>query len=651
MARIARTVLLPLLLLSAAVFPLGASTIRMVGLEDNTGAWTEIIARFESAHPGVNVEYIPGPSSTDERQNMYIRSFLGGDPFEIVMMDVVWTAKFAENGWIEPLDNDFSAEELDAFVPSTLEAGRYRGSLYRIPLRGDVGMLYYRKDLVQMPPKTWKELEQICEASPAGKECILFQGMQYEGLTCDFLEYLWGAGGEVIGKDGKVHIGSEPAVEALGFMRSLIDKGYAPRSVLTYQEHHSLSGFMQKKALFMRNWPYAWRVLNAEDSPLRGKVGIVPFVYKEGHASAGTLGGWGFGVASGAKHKEDVLAFIRSATSEEAQKLLVKRRGIVPSRTSLFSDPEVLENNPQFPKVYEALLLSRARPVHPDYPRISDTIQKQVSAVLSGVRTPREAARIMQASIEGTVSGTQKGIWGRLASDFDLRQTLYNTVLFTLASVPVEFALGLLIALLINLPFRGRSLGRIAVLIPWALPTAVMAMSWQWMFSNPFGVINDLLMRAGLLDAPVDWLALPSGAMAAAVFADVWKTTPFVVIILLAGLQSVPNELKESVSLDTPSPLKRFFVLTLPMLLPFIRVALIFRVIQAAGIFDLLWVLTHGGPADSTRVLAMYIYDLAFRYGQMGYAFFLTLLFVAALILLSVLIVRATTLRYERAVR
>lgn len=631
---------------------LDAKTIRLVGLEDSTGAWAEIIARFERAHPGIHVEYIPGPSSTDERQNMYIRSFLGGDPFEIVLMDVVWTAKFAQNGWLAPLDGNFSKEELAAFVPSALEAGRYKGALYRIPLRGDVGMLYYRKDLVEKPPETWRDLEQICrDTASAGETCFLFQGMQYEGLTCDFLEYLWGAGGEVIGTDGTVRIGSESTVAALSFMRSLIEKGYAPRSVLTYQEHHSLSNFMQGEALFMRNWPYAWRVLNAEGSPLRGKVGIVPFVHEQGHVSAGTLGGWGFGMASGAKYKAEALDFIRFAASAEAQKILIDKKGYVPARTALFFDPGVLATNPHFPSVYEALLHARPRPVHPDYPRISDTLQKQVSAVLSGVRTPSEAARIMQASIEGTVAGTRQGLWSRLAADFDLRQTVFNTLLFTLASVPFEFLLGLLIALLINLPFRGRSLGRVAVLIPWALPTAVMAMSWQWMFSNPFGVINDLLVRAGVLAAPLDWLAMPGTAMAAAVVSDVWKTTPFVVVILLAGLQSIPRELQESVSLDTPSPLKRFFVLTLPMLLPFIRVALIFRVIQAAGIFDLLWVLTHGGPADSTRMLAMYIYDLAFRYGQMGYALFLTLFFIVALVAASVWIVKLTTLRYEKAAR
>jgi len=646
----ARYLIIHLLLFTAAVFAReNLTTIRMLGLEDSSGAWDEIIARFEERHPQIRVKYIPAPSSTDERQNMYIRSFLSGDPFEIVLMDIVWTAKFAANGWLSPLEQEFSTQKLSAFIPSVLDAGRYGGHLYRIPFRGDVGMLYYRKDLVQAPPKTWEQLTRLCDKQSNKNGCFLFQGMQYEGLTCDFLEYLWGAGGEVIGSAGSVHLDSPSGIAALRFMHELIEQGYAPRAVLTYQEQQSLSRFMQGDALFMRNWPYAWRILNTDDSPLKDKVGLVPMIHEKGHTSAGTLGGWGFGIASGAPDPEAARAFVRYATSAEAQKILIEKLGYVPSRRALFSDPDILAANPHLPAVYRALLQARPRPVHPAYPRISDIIQKEVSAVLAGVRTPEAAARNMQASITRTLCGVQQGMFTKLATDQALRQTIINTAVFTLASVPFEFALGLLIALLINLPFRARTIGRIAVLIPWALPTAVMAMSWQWMFSNPFGVINDLLMHTGLVSAPPDWLAEPATAMAAAVLSDIWKTTPFVVVILLAGLQSIPTELKESISLDTPSPFRRFFVLTLPMLLPFIRVALIFRVIQAAGIFDLLWVLTHGGPADSTRMLAMYIYDLAFRYGEMGYALLLTLLFIVALIAVSLLIVKATTLRYEKA--
>jgi ABC-type sugar transport system permease subunit len=488
----------------------------------------------------------------------------------------------------------------------------------------------------------------VCDryADPPERYGIVFQAMQYEGLVCNYLEYLWGAGGTPLDADQRVRLDTEENISALEFMKRVIDSGWAPRSVTTFQEQQSLEFFAQGKALMMRNWPYAWAVL--QRSPLAGKVGIVPFIHRSGQAPAGTLGGWGFGIARSAKHPEAAWKFIEFAISPEAQKILHFRKGAVPARRSLFRDEQVLKESPHYKDLYEVLLKSRPRPIHPEYPRISSILQKHASAVLVGIESPREAAQQMDRSVQGLLTEKRRGWPARLLADHDLRQTLRNTLVFTACSVPLEFLLGLSLALLVHLPFRGRSTMRLSVLVPWALPTAVMAIAWQWMFNNPFGVINDLLVRVGILTEPQDWLAAPLGAMSAAVFADVWKTTPFVAIILLAGLQSIPRELKESLSIDGGGSRVIFFHLVLPLLMPFIRVALVFRIIHAAGIFDLMWVLTKGGPADTTRTLSLYIYDLAFRYDEVGYALFLTGLFLLSLIFVSLLIIRSTAFRYER---
>lgn len=636
----------PALILSFSAY--AQVTLRMVGPEDIGGAWEEVIRRFHERHSGIKIDYVSGPWSTDERQNMYIRSFLGGDPFELVYMDVIWTAKFAKKGWLFPLDEWFLPEKQEAFLPGDLEAGFYEGHFYRIPVRTDAGMLYYRKDLIPDPPRTWEEFERICEkySDPPDRYCIVFQGMQYEGLVCNYLEYLWGAGGSPLDRDENVLLDGEENIAALAFMKKVIDKGWAPRSVITFQEQHALEFFEKGKALFMRNWPYAWTILSR--SPLKGKVGIVPFIHRPGKASAATLGGWGLGIARAAKAPEAAWKFIDFATSPEAQKILHFRRGAVPTRRALFQDKEILKESPHYRDLYKVLLKAKPRPIHPEYPRISSVLQKHVSAVLVGIENPQEAALQMDRSIGSLLKGKRHGWIKRLFLDYDLHKTLKNTLLFTSLSVPFEFLLGLSFALLINLPFRGRSLSRLSVLVPWALPTAVMAMAWQWMFNNPFGVINDLLVRIGLLREPLDWLSTPGGAMFTAVFADVWKTTPFVTLILLGGLQTLPEELGESLSIDGAGKGMKFLHLLLPLLMPFLRVALIFRIIHAAGIFDLLWVLTKGGPADTTRTLSLYVYDLAFRYDEVGYGLFLTGLFLVSLILISLLIVRTTTLRYER---
>ncbi len=622
--------------------------LRMIGPEDVNGAWAEIIKRFEARHPDVQIKYISGPWSTDDRQNMYLRSFLGGDPIEIVYMDVTWTAKFAARGWLLPLDPWFSPGEGSAFFPGALKAGYYRGHLYRLPLTTDVGVLYWRKDLVPRPPRTWRELEETCRryAHPPELYCLVFQGMQYEGLTCNFLEFLWAAGGQVLDEKGQVAIASPEGLSTLNFLRKLRLKDWVPKAVLSFQEQHTLEFFLKGRAIFMRNWPYAMRLIN--QSPLRGKVGLAPLPSRTGAPAPGTLGGWGLGIARGTEAPEKAWAFIAFATSAEAQKILYLKRGWLPARKELFRDPALLRENPALKDLYFLLERARPRPVHPQYPRISDTLQKHVSAVLAGVETPEEALKALSETLKFIIRGGRENYFRRLLLDYELKESLAHTLFFSAVSVSLEFLLGLLLALLLATPFPGRWWVRLAVLLPWALPTAVMAMSWQWMLNNPFGVINDLLLKVGLISHPVDWLASPEGAMWSAILADVWKTTPFVVIILLAGLYSIPRELKESLEVDGAGPVKRLFYLTLPLLLPFIRVALIFRLLQALGIFDLIWVLTRGGPADSTRTLGLYLYDLAFRYDEVGYALFLTVLFVFFLMGMSLLIVRLTTLEYER---
>jgi multiple sugar transport system permease protein len=207
----------------------------------------------------------------------------------------------------------------------------------------------------------------------------------------------------------------------------------------------------------------------------------------------------------------------------------------------------------------------------------------------------------------------------RLINDGRFFQTLRTTLFFTFVSVAIELLLGLGFALLLNQRFRGRGLARAAVLIPWALPTAVLAWAWSWIFNDQFGVLNDLLHRCGLLAHPIAWLGRGPTALFAIIFADVWKTAPFVTIILLAGLQNIPAELHESAAIDGAGSWKRFLFITLPLLAPSIAVTLLFRAIQSFGIFDLVFIMTGGGPGGATETLAIYSYNTYLRYLDFGY--------------------------------
>lgn len=185
----------------------------------------------------------------------------------------------------------------------------------------------------------------------------------------------------------------------------------------------------------------------------------------------------------------------------------------------------------------------------------------------------------------------------RTLGDGRFLSALRNTALFTFLSVLLEVTLGTALALLLDRSFRGRGALRAVVLVPWALPTSVMALAWAWIFHDTFGMANDLLLRLGLIEAPVAWLAQPGTAMAALVVADAWKTTPFVALILLAGLQGIPREVIEAARVDGAGAFARFRRITLPLLVPSLVVATLFRSIQAWGAFDVVWVMTGAAPA------------------------------------------------------
>ncbi|MGQ9873128.1 carbohydrate ABC transporter permease [Leptodesmis sp.] len=208
----------------------------------------------------------------------------------------------------------------------------------------------------------------------------------------------------------------------------------------------------------------------------------------------------------------------------------------------------------------------------------------------------------------------------RILGDAHFWQTFGITFRFTVISVLVELILGMAIALVLDRAFRGRDVVRTIALLPWALPTALIALGWTWIFNDQFGIANDILLRLGLIKDGINWLGEPFTATLALIVADVWKTTPFISILLLAGLQSVPADLYEAYAIEGASPWQRFWEITLPLLMPQILVATLFRFAQAFGIFDLVQVMTGGGPGGATEVVSLYIYANALRYLDFGYA-------------------------------
>jgi len=194
--------------------------------------------------------------------------------------------------------------------------------------------------------------------------------------------------------------------------------------------------------------------------------------------------------------------------------------------------------------------------------------------------------------------------WMGLLTEPDWWRSVWNTVWFTLVSVSIETVLGIVVALILNAAFPGRGLMRAIILIPWAIPTIVSAKMWNWMLHDQFGVINDLLLRVGLIAAPVPWTANADTALWAAIMVDVWKHTSFMALLVLAALQMLPGDIYEAAKVDGVHPVKVFFRVTLPLIKPALMVAVIFRGLDALRVFDLIYVLT----SNSRDTASMSVY-------------------------------------------
>lgn len=234
--------------------------------------------------------------------------------------------------------------------------------------------------------------------------------------------------------------------------------------------------------------------------------------------------------------------------------------------------------------------------------------------------------------------------YARIAGDGRFWQSFWITTRFTVITVVLELILGMGIALVLNQAFRGRNLVRTIAILPWALPTALIALGWTWIFNDQYGIANDILLRLGLIQQGINWLGSPFTANLALIVADVWKTTPFISILLLAGLQSIPGDLYEAHALEGATPWQSFYRITLPLLMPQIIIAMLFRFAQAFGIFDLMAVMTGGGPGGSTEVVSLYIYATAMRYLDFGYSAAMVvvtfLLLIIAILICAYLIFR-----------
>ena len=363
---------------------------------------TGIVKDFEAKNPGIRINVIEGPNATNLLEDLYTSAFILGDsPYDIVNMDVIWTPKFAAGGWLRDLSDRITKEELAAFSPKDVEAGIIQGKLYRIPMRSDVGVLYYREDLLKQagfqPPETIADLLKISQAlKKQGKTNwgYLWQGRQYEGAAAMFAEVLQGFGGFWVNPNTlEVGLDRPETLKAIAFLKQTTQSGISPPGVTTYIEEDTRRIFQSGQAAFLRSWPYVWPLANAKDSPIKGKIGVKSMVGIDPKSGAACLGGWGLGIAKSSKHPEEAWKAIKYFTSEEAQRRFILNAGFVPSRRALFTDPEIIAKYPHYPKLLEIVNKAVLRPPIAQYAQASDILQRYLSAALTNSMTPENAMK------------------------------------------------------------------------------------------------------------------------------------------------------------------------------------------------------------------------------------------------------------------
>jgi multiple sugar transport system substrate-binding protein len=363
----------------------------------------EQIAAFEAANADVRVELLSVSRDPAGRQEEFAASLAAGDPsFDIYAVLPHWLDGYALPGWLRPLDGYLSAAgvDLDAFLPAVVEASTVEGRLMALPWIVDGGLLYYRRDLLEArgyaPPATWAELEAMAlelrgDGGPA--HGYVWQGAEYDGLTCNTLEQVWPAGGDVLDASGRAIVDSPATRAALEQMARFLTAGASPTDVVTYQETASLADFRSGNAVFMRNWSYAWDRLQEPDSAVMGQVGIAPL-------PASCLAGQILVLSAASHFPEQAFRFMAFLAAPEQQAQLALRGLQPPALEEVYQDPGLLAQDPFLAELHPALLAARPRPQVPDYARLSAVIATEVHRLLQGTQDPAATARNMQARLE-----------------------------------------------------------------------------------------------------------------------------------------------------------------------------------------------------------------------------------------------------------
>jgi multiple sugar transport system substrate-binding protein len=394
-------------------------TLSFVVPNDEAAYWQTLIDEFEASHPRIEIDLVnlrnkdatkPAikPQDSIAVKKQYIDSFNGkNNVYDLVFADVIWVPEFAEKGWIKELPIKLTNPELKNFISDDVKGGTYQKKLYRMPVRSNIGWLYYRADLLENaglePPETFDELIEISQKLQAKEPRwgYLWQGRQAEALSAMFVEVLHGYGGFWINPETlEVGLDRDEAIKAANFLRNTMfekkvgRKPISPPTLTTYLEDETNNMFSEGKgdAIFLRNWLYGKSLANQTDSGTPGtrkKIGLKPMIHAQGHTSGACQGGWGLGIAHNTKHPKEAWQAVQFFSGVAAQrKLFLAGSDGLPTRRELFKDPQLVKRNSYYPAMLDFLENQEPhpivfRPAIPKYAQATCILQKYLHTALT----------------------------------------------------------------------------------------------------------------------------------------------------------------------------------------------------------------------------------------------------------------------------
>ncbi|HTZ94150.1 MAG TPA: ABC transporter substrate-binding protein [Streptosporangiaceae bacterium] len=395
-----------------------ASPIVGVGANDVRNV---LIKAFEKAYPKIHVTLVSASTETDTNRATLATEISGGSATpDVFMGDVIWPAQFGAHQLAVPLSKYLPASYFAKFAPGLIQGATYKGQVYGSPLFEDQGFLYYRKDLLAKyhlaVPTTWEQLESDAkevQAKAGIKYGFVWEGDSYEGLTCDFMEYLTDAGGTVTNSGySKATLDTPAALKAATFMRSLITSGVTPASVTTFQEPQAMDIFAAGQSVFLRNWDYAYSYATtpATSKLTTSQVGVAPLPTFQGMSYPGysNIGGWNMYINPHSKHIGVDLTFIKWLSSQQAQDILAVKYSEIPTVESVRTSAAVVAANPVLAIVGKTRLVPRPAGT-PNYPALSTAIYTNVNAILAGSVSPSAGLANAQSQASAALTSTASG--------------------------------------------------------------------------------------------------------------------------------------------------------------------------------------------------------------------------------------------------